>query len=77
VHIELLATHHRSEGFDCGEPALNQFLRQQAGQQQHKGFSKTYVTLAAKALTAANRRSTSSCDNRQANSNIKALAKPM
>jgi len=46
VRIELLATHHRREGFDCGESALNQFLRQQAGQQQRKGFSKTYVALA-------------------------------
>lgn len=46
MRIELLATHHRREGFDCGELALNQFLRQQAGQQQRKGFSKTYVTLA-------------------------------
>lgn len=46
MRIALLAKHHSREGFDCGEPALNQFLRQQAGQQQRKGFSKTYVALA-------------------------------
>jgi GNAT superfamily N-acetyltransferase len=46
VRIELLAAQHRREGFDCGEAALNQFLRQQAGQQQRKGLSKTYVALA-------------------------------
>jgi hypothetical protein len=41
--IELLAAHHGRASFDCGEPALNQFLRQQAGQQQRKGLGKTYV----------------------------------
>ncbi|MDD5035011.1 MAG: GNAT family N-acetyltransferase [Methylococcaceae bacterium] len=46
MRIELLAAHHSREGFDCGEPALNQFLRQQAGQQQRKGLGKTYVALA-------------------------------
>lgn len=44
--IELLAAHHRREGFDCGEPALNAFLQQQAGQLSKKGFGKTYVALA-------------------------------
>jgi GNAT superfamily N-acetyltransferase len=46
MRIELLAAQHRREGFDCGEPALNDFLRRQAGQQQRKGFGKTYVALA-------------------------------
>ena len=44
--IELLAAHHRRDGFDCGEPALNAFLQQQAGQLSKKGFGKTYVALA-------------------------------
>lgn len=43
--IELLAAHHRREAFDCGEPALNGFLAQQAGQLSKKGFGKTYVAL--------------------------------
>lgn len=44
--IELLAAHHRRDGFDCGEPALNAFLQQQAGQLGKNGFGKTYVALA-------------------------------
>lgn len=46
ARIELLAERHVRDGFDCGEPALNDFLRRQAGQQQHRGFGKTYVALA-------------------------------
>ena len=47
VAIELLATHHQRAGFDCGEPALNEFFQRQAGQLSRKGFGKTYVALAA------------------------------
>lgn len=43
--IERLASYHDRSAFDCGEPALNQFLRQHAGQQQRKGLSQTYVAL--------------------------------
>jgi predicted N-acetyltransferase YhbS len=46
VVIKLLSSEHRREGFDCGEAALNDFLLKQAGQQQRKGFGKTYVALA-------------------------------
>lgn len=46
ARIELLAAQHPRNGFDCGEPALNAFLQQQAGQQQRRGFGKTYVALA-------------------------------
>ena len=46
IHIELLASRHCSKPFDCGEPALNDFLQSLAGQQQRKGISKTYVALA-------------------------------
>ena len=46
VRIERLAATHERNHFDCGEAALNVFLRQHAGQQQRKGFGKTYVALA-------------------------------
>lgn len=45
IRIERLASHHGRESFDCGETALNEFLRKQAGQQQRRGFGKTYVAL--------------------------------
>ena len=53
VSIELLAAHHQRAGFDCGEPALNEFLQRQAGQLGRKGFGKTYVALAAGGLVVA------------------------
>lgn len=43
LHLELLSSRHIRDHFDCGEPALNDFLRRQAGQQQRRGFGKTYV----------------------------------
>lgn len=43
--IQLLASHHGREHFDCGNTALNDFLRRLAGQQQRRGFGKTYVML--------------------------------
>lgn len=45
MRIELLNTRHHREGFDCGEAALNDFLLRQAGQQQRRGFGKTYVAV--------------------------------
>jgi GNAT superfamily N-acetyltransferase len=45
ARIELLASHHDRAGFDCGEPALDDFLRRQAGQLQRRGFGKTYVAV--------------------------------
>lgn len=51
VAIQLLgAAHHRAD-FDCGEAALNEFLLRQAGQQQRRGFGKTYVALAEDGVT--------------------------
>ncbi len=44
--IELLDDRHGREVFDCGNEALNDFLRHLAGQQQRRGFGKTYVALA-------------------------------
>jgi hypothetical protein len=46
LRIEILGVAHRRDGFDCGEPALNEFLSRLAGQQQRRGFGKTYVALA-------------------------------
>ena len=46
IAIERLAAHHQRAGFDCGEPALNDFLQRQAGQLKRRGFGKTYVALA-------------------------------
>lgn len=44
--IELLAARHRRDDFDCGEPALNDFLRRYARQQAERDFSRTYVAVA-------------------------------
>jgi len=44
--IELLEARHGREDFDCGNEALNDFLRRRAGQQQRRRFGKTYVVLA-------------------------------
>ena len=51
VAIQLLATQHRREGFNCGDAALNDFLLRQAGQQQRHGFGKTYVAVAEDGVT--------------------------
>lgn len=51
MQIELLAARHDRDGFDCGEAALNVFFRRQAGQQQRRGFAKTYVALADDGVT--------------------------
>jgi len=45
LRIELLGGHAGRDSFDCGIAALNDFLSRQAGQQQRKGFGKTYVAL--------------------------------
>ena len=43
--ITALASHHDREDFDCGEPALNDFLRRYARQQAAKDFNRTYVAV--------------------------------
>ncbi len=43
--IELLDARHRRDGFDCGNDVLNDFLCHRAGQQQRRGFGKTYVAV--------------------------------
>jgi len=49
--IQLLGKQHNRNGFDCGDAALNEFLLRQAGQQQRRGFGKTYVALAEDGAT--------------------------
>lgn len=49
--IQLLVKQHNRNGFDCGNAALNEFLQRQAGQQQRRGFGKTYVALAEDGTT--------------------------
>jgi GNAT superfamily N-acetyltransferase len=42
--LPLAGTHDR-QGFDCGRPPLNDWLRQVARQHQEKGLSKTFVAI--------------------------------
>jgi GNAT superfamily N-acetyltransferase len=51
VTIQLLSAAHQRADFDCNEAALNEFLLRQAGQQQRRGFGKTYVALAEDGIT--------------------------
>lgn len=51
LRIELLAPQHQRTAFDCGQPDLNQFLHQQAGQLARKNISKTYVAVADDGVT--------------------------
>ena len=48
--VPLEATHRRDD-FDCGDVALNEFLRRYARQQQERDFSRSYVVLADDAVT--------------------------
>lgn len=41
AHID---DHHDLTGFDCGQPALNDWLRRQALKNEGSGASRTYVT---------------------------------
>lgn len=43
VVITELSQRHDRVGFDCGQPALNQFLQRFARQRSVRDFSKTYV----------------------------------
>lgn len=51
VAIQLLGALHRRGSFDCGDAVLNEFLLRKAGQQQRRGFGKTYVALAEDGVT--------------------------
>ena len=41
--FEHLDRHHDRSAFDCGEPALNDFLRRHARQNQERNISRTFV----------------------------------
>lgn len=41
--VEPLARRHHRENFDCGEPALNDYLLRQATQDMRRGVSRVYV----------------------------------
>jgi len=43
--VEALARRHAREHFDCGEPALNEYLRRYARQNQDHGIGRTYVAV--------------------------------
>ena len=43
MRIELFEKQHNREGFDCGEPSLNDFLNLYAGQQQKRNLNRIYV----------------------------------
>ena len=45
VGPELLAGDHLLEGFDCGKPALNQWLIRHARKNQAGGSSRTWVVV--------------------------------
>lgn len=47
VRIELLSDQAGRDGFACGVAVLDEFLARRAGQQQRKGFGKTYVAMAS------------------------------
>jgi len=43
--VEPLTRRHQRENFDCGEPALNDYLHRQAMQDMRRGVSRVYVAL--------------------------------
>jgi GNAT superfamily N-acetyltransferase len=43
--IEPLTREHERRGFDCSEPALNDYLARYARQNEAAGFSRTYVAI--------------------------------
>lgn len=42
---EPIARHHNRKSFDCGEPALNEFLQRHARQGHERGSAKTFVAV--------------------------------
>jgi len=43
LKIETVSRDHNRSGFDCGNDALNQYLKQTARQHLNKGLSRTFV----------------------------------
>lgn len=50
--IEPLAEEHLLDGFDSGEPSLNEWLLQRAKPNQAAGFSRTYVVVEGRRVVA-------------------------
>jgi GNAT superfamily N-acetyltransferase len=44
-HEEAIAKHHDREAFDCGEEALNEFLRRYARKSHELGGAKTFLAI--------------------------------
>ncbi len=44
-HEEPIAKKHNRDSFDCGEPALNEFLQRHARQSHDKGAAKTFLAI--------------------------------
>jgi len=44
-HQEPIAKHHNRESFDCGEEALNEFLRRYARKSHELGGAKTFLAI--------------------------------
>jgi GNAT superfamily N-acetyltransferase len=49
--FEHLQAHHDRQGFDCGKPALNEFLRRQARQNADRQVGVTHVAVPATGST--------------------------
>jgi hypothetical protein len=43
--VSLLTSEHRLDGFDCGEPALNDWLARRALGNQQAGSSRTWIVI--------------------------------
>ncbi|MFN8710517.1 MAG: GNAT family N-acetyltransferase [Planctomyces sp.] len=46
-HEEPVSRRHNRDAFDCGEPALNDFLRQHARKSHEKGAAKTFLAISS------------------------------
>jgi len=46
-HEEPISKKHDRQGFDCGQPELNEFLRNHARQSHERGAAKTFVAIDA------------------------------
>ncbi len=44
-HEEPIGKRHDREGFDCGDPALNEFLRRYARKSHERGGAKTFLAI--------------------------------
>ena len=44
-HKEAISRKHDRDSFDCGEPALNEFLKQHARKSHEKGAARTFLAL--------------------------------